>query len=243
MSRKDYLVDVRIYNNNLHQAIKSLGFTSVPKFCEAHNLKYGDVNKLLAMKLSPLSTSGKIRSVVVRLLAIFNKQLDELFSDQQMEALDSNRTQREVDAETVFAMMHDSTRLEMSPEEVLLEGTTSDLVHAAMSDLTPREQGVIKMRFGIGGPEMTLEQIGKVYDVGAQRILQIQAKALRKLRYPGRCGHLMELMFDDSSCVDERNQYVIAQTAKVAAEAAKVPEPPLVIRNVKGPTWDLRQPH
>jgi len=54
--------------------------------------------------------------------------------------------------------------------------------------LSPREEVVIKLRYGLGpaGEEHTLEEVGKNFDVTRERIRQIEAKALRKLRHPSR---------------------------------------------------------
>lgn len=59
--------------------------------------------------------------------------------------------------------------------------------------LTPRELKVMCMRFGIGCEEMTLEEVGQQFDVTRERIRQIEAKALRKLKHPLRCPELYAL--------------------------------------------------
>jgi RNA polymerase primary sigma factor len=61
-----------------------------------------------------------------------------------------------------------------------------DVVAEALSELTPREERILRMRFGIGGmTDHTLEEVGKVFGVTRERIRQIEAKALQKLRRPG----------------------------------------------------------
>ncbi|MEE8265875.1 MAG: RNA polymerase sigma factor RpoD [Acidiferrobacterales bacterium] len=68
-----------------------------------------------------------------------------------------------------------------------LKLATSDI----LSTLTPREAKVLRMRFGIGmNTDHTLEEVGKQFDVTRERIRQIEAKALRKLRHPARSDHL-----------------------------------------------------
>ena len=60
-----------------------------------------------------------------------------------------------------------------------------------LSSLTPREAKVLRMRFGIDmNTDHTLEEVGKQFDVTRERIRQIEAKALRKLRHPTRSDHL-----------------------------------------------------
>lgn len=62
----------------------------------------------------------------------------------------------------------------------------------ALNTLTPREAKVIQLRYGFSGSEMTLEEVGKVFNVTRERIRQIEAKALRKLRHPSRAKRLKD---------------------------------------------------
>ncbi len=72
-----------------------------------------------------------------------------------------------------------------------LSGSTLDI----LSTLTPREAKVLRMRFGIGmNTDHTLEEVGKQFDVTRERIRQIEAKALRKLRHPSRSDHLRSFL-------------------------------------------------
>ena len=66
------------------------------------------------------------------------------------------------------------------------------ITNEVLSTLTPREEKVIKMRFGLGttGSEHTLEEVGQHFAVTRERIRQIEAKALRKLRHPSRSRKL-----------------------------------------------------
>ncbi len=62
---------------------------------------------------------------------------------------------------------------------------------SVLQTLTPREERVIKMRFGVGdGKDHTLEEVGQSFAVTRERIRQIEAKALRKLRHPNRSRKL-----------------------------------------------------
>jgi RNA polymerase primary sigma factor len=65
-----------------------------------------------------------------------------------------------------------------------------DCVVEALAGLTPREERILRMRFGIGMPDQTLEQVGKTFGVTRERIRQIEAKALQKLRIPTRAQKL-----------------------------------------------------
>jgi RNA polymerase primary sigma factor len=65
-----------------------------------------------------------------------------------------------------------------------------DCVAEALAQLTPREERILRMRFGIGMADHTLEQIGKTFGVTRERIRQIEAKALQKLGHPARASKL-----------------------------------------------------
>ncbi|MBN1296182.1 RNA polymerase sigma factor RpoD [bacterium] len=74
-----------------------------------------------------------------------------------------------------------------SPSEAVINMSLKEQVQSTLSTLTPREKMVLRMRFGIGaGYEHTLEEVGEYFAVTRERIRQIEAKALRKLRHPSR---------------------------------------------------------
>ncbi len=82
-------------------------------------------------------------------------------------------------------------RTAVSPAEDVINLNLKEQTEALLKTLTPREERVIRMRFGIGdGSEHTLEEVGQGFQVTRERIRQIEAKALRKLRHPSRSRKL-----------------------------------------------------
>lgn len=74
-----------------------------------------------------------------------------------------------------------------SPADAAIEKDLSDQTNAVLESLTPREEKVLRMRFGIGErQDYTLEEVGKVLGVTRERVRQIEAKAIRRLRHPTR---------------------------------------------------------
>ena len=72
-----------------------------------------------------------------------------------------------------------------------MEHSLGEQTSKALATLTPREEKVLRMRFGIGErSDHTLEEVGQNFDVTRERIRQIEAKALRKLRHPSRSKKL-----------------------------------------------------
>jgi RNA polymerase primary sigma factor len=79
----------------------------------------------------------------------------------------------------------------MSPSDAVISLDLSEQTRKVLATLTPREEKVLRKRFGIGEKaDHTLEEVGKVFDVTRERIRQIEAKALRKLRHPSRSRKL-----------------------------------------------------
>ena len=90
-------------------------------------------------------------------------------------------------------------RTAVSPSEAVINLDLKEQTESVLKTLTPREEKVIKMRFGVGdGSEHTLEEVGQNFAVTRERIRQIEAKALRKLRHPSRSRKLRAFLEDRS---------------------------------------------
>ena len=84
-----------------------------------------------------------------------------------------------------------------TPEEFATNQILKEEIQGVLSTLQPREQQVLELRFGlIDGTSYTLEEVGKRFNVTRERIRQIEAKALRKLRHPSRAKKLKDFMVD-----------------------------------------------
>ena len=83
----------------------------------------------------------------------------------------------------------------VNPADAYVKAANGEMVDMVLSTLSDREANIIRMRFGIGRDRaMTLEEVGKEFSLTRERIRQIEAKALRKLRHPSRAGILKECM-------------------------------------------------
>jgi RNA polymerase primary sigma factor len=83
----------------------------------------------------------------------------------------------------------------VSPQEAVISGNLAEQTRRVLASLTPREEKVLRMRFGIGEKsDHTLEEVGQDFEVTRERIRQIEAKALRKLRHPSRSKKLRSFL-------------------------------------------------
>ena len=84
----------------------------------------------------------------------------------------------------------------VSPVEAVIDVDLQEQTESVLKTLTPREETVIKMRFGIGdGSERSLEEVGQRLGVSRERIRQIEARALHKLRHPS-CSRKLRAFLD-----------------------------------------------
>ncbi len=99
----------------------------------------------------------------------------------------------EGDENTIAYFVPDQTS--MSPSEATINRNLTEQTLKLLSTLSPREEKIIKMRFGLGGEtEHTLEEIGRSFNLSRERIRQIEAEALRKLKSPIRSRKLREFL-------------------------------------------------
>ena len=85
----------------------------------------------------------------------------------------------------------------MSPEEYATVGMLKEELSGVLLTLTEREEKVLRLRFGLDdGQCRTLEEVGQIFNVTRERIRQIEAKALRKLRHPSRSRKLKDFLTD-----------------------------------------------
>ena len=81
------------------------------------------------------------------------------------------------------------------PVDAAIQANLKETVTRVLASLTPREERVLRMRFGIGmNTDHTLEEVGQQFSVTRERIRQIEAKALRKLKHPSRSRRLRSFL-------------------------------------------------
>lgn len=85
-----------------------------------------------------------------------------------------------------------------SPWDVVTFGFFQQAIQTILAEMPPREAGIISLRYGLlGGRPRPLEEIGKIYGVTRERIRQIEAKTMSKLRHPSRSHALRDYLNDD----------------------------------------------
>jgi len=193
---KDYRVTVKVRNNRILSAIEESGGKPGAKWSEANGLCYSTVNDLVNMTRSPLLENGELTATALRLCDVVNKLPEELWSNEQLYPLEKNFSEMEMDYAQVVATLPAGDQSYLPDFSAIEEAETISILDDALSKLTQKEEDVLRKRYMDG---MTLAQIASIYEVGSERIRQIEAKALRKLRNPRVLGGMRDVLYSSSS--------------------------------------------
>ena len=111
-----------------------------------------------------------------------------MYGDQYLNTASLNKFVGNDDGDTELM---DFIPFEINVEDEVMERAASEEIEKVLATLSEKENRIIHMRFGLGGRKpMTLEEIGEIYNVTRERIRQIEAKAIKKLKHPSRSYRL-----------------------------------------------------
>ena len=209
---KAYRVKITVKNNLLLTAIEQAGYKSAAEFARAIGLTDQEVSALVALRNAPINQDGEFSPNAKRIMEALGAAPSDLWTTEQLNMkLKRNTKEDFFSAPTIQAILGGNVaQLEGSvyeesekPEEVLNKKELKAELEKVLGTLTPRETKVLQLRFGLDGcGEHTLEEIGDMLDIGKERVRQIEAKALRKMRAPSRSkafkGHVEDLMSEDT---------------------------------------------
>ncbi len=186
-------IEMRMRNNILYRAIFDK-WPSVQVFCRKYELDAGVVGKLLNLKCSPLNKHGEFRSICKRLAAIFFMECQELFP---LHLYTGQNPQVAIEVSFAELPRGTATLLQipapMTVEDELDRAECAQAIEDILKTLTLRQRQVLHLRFGLeDGQERTLKEVGDVLRLTPERVRQIEASGLRRLRHPVRRDILRE---------------------------------------------------
>jgi len=148
----------------------------------------------------------KVRQMVIDKLECSDKDakitIGQMIPDSKIEDLYNSYTNEIIETASKddvigLALGHLSSDTVISDEDSLQAVEVkmrSKVIADVMKTLTPREETILKLRYGFEAPEQTLEQVGNRFDITRERVRQIEEKALRKLRHPSKAKKLKEFL-------------------------------------------------
>ena len=184
----DYRLEVKVRNANILRLVESRGIESVSELCRNAGTSNGTFGDIINLKKAPVTRKGDWHPVVLKVCEYLFVMPSDLFSQEQMTPLKTNKSSVDLGFEDISRMLDDPTQ---DPSLRLERQDIVGAVGTALEKLTEREQKVINLRFGIGGEEHNLKEIADIFELSCTRVMQIEAKALRKLRHPTRSQPLL----------------------------------------------------
>ena len=194
----DYRVQIKVRNARLLRAIERAGHQPGQIFAREVGISYtGHLLPYLNLKRTPFDENGDLRPCAEMLCVFLNRMPDELWSEEQRYPLLTNAAEIELSAASVHELLASPSDC-ADPLSLLEKKQAAQAVDALLDTLTPREAEVLRLRHGIDGEPMNLEEMAKAKGCSRERIRQIEAKALRKLRAPARQTVLMDVVVEAS---------------------------------------------
>ena len=194
----DYRVQIKVRNARLLRAIEKAGHQPGQIFARVLGISYtGHLLPYLNLKRTPFDENGDLRPCAEMLCVFLNRLPDELWSEEQRYPLLTNAAEIELSAANIHELVASPSDC-ADPLSLLEKKQAAQAVDALLDTLTPREAEVLRLRHGIDGEPMNLEEMAKAKGCSRERIRQIEAKALRKLRAPARQTVLMDVVVEAS---------------------------------------------
>ena len=193
-------------NNCLRMFREGAGFKTRKALADATGIDKGSIGDLESFKKSPrkICSGFGVRpnydigwsKPALMLANFFGVEPEEIFPPGTWYLKGGKPVVREISLSDLMQLPGEAEYLALpSPEDITMRSELREQVEAALRTLTPREKRVIEMRFGIGeNSDHTLEEVGQDFEVTRERIRQIEAKALRKMRHPSRSKNLRQFI-------------------------------------------------
>lgn len=177
---KDYRIKITIRNERLLHPIEKMGYKSVAEFCEDKKLNISRVYAIINGQCPPIDKNNNLKPYVIELLGILNINIDDAFTKRQLDGF--KRTSFTIKANE--AQLLKLANPIKNQEQKLIEGQVNNaLSNILHKHLTPREERILRMLFGLGTSKTyTYTEIAELFVISIPRASQIGRGAIKKLK-------------------------------------------------------------
>jgi len=188
----DYVVQIKVKNAPMLRAMRARGFATAAELSKACGVHQGRLGEYLNLKRSPMLQDGMWRDDFMRIAEVLRAMPADLFPLQHLKApLRKNTAETEISLSELAGPDVAAAWL-ASPEDELINDDVRRKLKDAMDALPDRYRYVLECRFGINGPEKTLDEVGADLSVGRERVRQMEARALRKIKHPAQSSQIID---------------------------------------------------
>ena len=198
------------------------GISTAAELARVVGLGPSVIGEILNLKVTPYTNKGTVRSSIQSLCDFFSCNPEDLFPAQHI--FDPLTVNQGAIQANIGELMSSNLLESVHNPDLLVEITEQkEAIEKTLDQLTLREKKVLEVRYGLGDEEAcTLKEAGIKFGVRAERIRQIEAKALRKLRHPDRTKHLRLALEGEEFSEAVRNQ-------RAAMPPPSPPEPAVLL--------------
>ena len=197
----DMRVDIKVRNNRLITLIEEQ-YGNVAQFCKTHKMSPQKVGDYCNFKETPLrqgKNSGGIgwKESAEKIADALGVLPDEIWPEHMQELKLKVNTGHTAVSSNMMSTLLGAER-KADPVLAYEKEETEGVIAHVLRGLTDREQKVLALRYGLGGGDpMTFDETGEAIDLSRERVRQIEAKALRKMRHPSRSDKLKTFLEED----------------------------------------------
>jgi len=178
----DYRVKITIRNDRILSKIEELGFQSVMQFCRHTGMVYTYINNIINGKIPPLKEKGELRDVVKILLENLDMEVEDAFTERQLQGFAKNSFETKVKEKQLLQMINPVKNHESRMIEKDVKKSLNDILHEY---LNPREINILLRRYGFTGEgKVPYSEIGLPFNITTERVRQIELRAINKLKQP-----------------------------------------------------------
>jgi RNA polymerase sigma factor (sigma-70 family) len=181
----DYRVNIKVRNARLLRAIEQAGHQPGQIFAGVAGISYsGHLLPYINLKRTPFDENGDLRPCAEKLCLFLRRMPVDLWSEEQRYPLTINSAEVELSGSDVSSLLASSMATCADPAVLLEQREAIHAVDDLLDALPSRDAEILRLRFGIDGIPMTLDEVAKTKSCTRERIRQIEAKALARLRKP-----------------------------------------------------------
>lgn len=193
----EYRVKVTVRNNLLMTAIEDAGYKSQSDFAKAIGYTPQELNALVAMRNTPITSDGNFTELASAIMEFLGACPTDLWSTEQLNMkLKKNSADMKMGLGELKLVLDavNTPQLEVDMDKNIHDEQSQHIMEDMLDSLTPREAKILRLRFGMGCEEHTLEEVGKLFGLTRERIRGLEARALRKMRHSSRTKILQQLL-------------------------------------------------